>query len=247
VDNALLRFPFPPVVWTVVSVAAEFGDDHGVARNLGPSTATAAPVAVRAARPGWRDPRLWLGVAIVAICVVAGARLLGSADDTVAVWAVAADEPAGSTLVSGDLVAHRVRFADAGDLDGYFRVGDPLPDHAGLVRGVGAGELLPRGAVGAAGDSGLLQLPLAVDPAAVPAAVGTGSAVDVYVVGRGTRRAVDPAPVLSRVTVVAVVAGGALDGSTELTLAVPEQAVAAYFGRLETLSDPVVTVVGRPG
>lgn len=223
------------------------GDDHHVARNLGPSTTAEAPAAVRAARPGWRDPRLWLGVAIVAVCVVAGARLLGSADDTVEVWAVAASQPAGSTLASDDLVAHRVRFADAGDLDGYYRVGEPLPDHAALVRGVGAGELLPRGAVGAAGDSGLLQLPLAVDPAAVPAAVGTGSAVDVYVVGRNAHRAADPTPVLSRVTVVAVVPGGALDGSTELTLAVPEQAVAAYFSWLAAVSDPVVTVVGRPG
>ena len=35
------------------------------------------------------DPRLWVGVAIVAVCVVAGARLLAAADDTVAVWAVA--------------------------------------------------------------------------------------------------------------------------------------------------------------
>lgn len=206
-----------------------------------------APAAVRAARPGWRDPRLWVGVAIVAICVVVGARLLASADDTVEVWAVAADEPAGATLASGDLVAHRVRFADAADLAGYFRVGDELPDHASLIRGVGAGELLPRGAVGASGDAGLLQLPLAVDPAAVPAGTGPGSTVDVYVVGRDARRAADPSPVLSGASVVAVVPGGALDGSTELTLGVPAQAVAAYFARLAALADPVVTLVGRPG
>lgn len=206
-----------------------------------------APAAVRAARPGWRDPRLWIGIAIVAICVVGGARLLASADDTVEVWAVAADEPAGATLVSDDLVAHRIRFGDPSDATGYYRVGDPLPDHATLVRGVGAGELLPRGAVGSPGDGGLLQLPLAVDPAAVPAGVGPGSAVDVYVVGRGAHRAVDPSPVLSGVSVVAVVPGGALDGSTELTLGVPAQAVTAYFARLTGLTDPVVTLVGRPG
>lgn len=218
-----------------------------MARSLGPSTTAAAPAAVRAARPGWRDPRLWIGIAIVAICVVGGARLLASADDTVQVWAVATDQPAGATLASDDLVAHRVRFADAGDLSGYFRVGDQLPDHASLVRAVGAGELLPRGAVGAPGAGGLLQLPIAVDPAAVPSSVGPGSAVDVYVVGRAAHRAADPAPVLSDVSVVAVVPGGALDGSTELTLGVPEQAVTAYFARLTALTDPVVTLVGRPG
>lgn len=222
------------------------GEDQAVARSLGPSTAAAAPAAVRAARPGWRDPRLWVGVAIVAVCVVGGARLLGSADDTVEVWAVATDEPAGTSLTPGDLVSHRVRFADSADLAGYYQVGDPLPDHASLLRGVGAGELLPRGAVGGAGDRGLLQLPLSVDPAALPAALAPGTSVDVYVVGSGAHRAA-ATPALSDVSVVAVVPGGALDGSTELTLAVPEEAVTAYFSRLGALSDPVVTVVGRPG
>ena len=41
--------------------------------------------------PGWRDPRLWIGIAIVAVSVVAGARLLAAADDSVTVWAAAAD------------------------------------------------------------------------------------------------------------------------------------------------------------
>ena len=42
-----------------------------------------------ASPPGWRDPRLWIGVAIVAASVVVGALVLGTSDDTVAVWAAA--------------------------------------------------------------------------------------------------------------------------------------------------------------
>ena len=34
--------------------------------------------------PGWRDPRLWIGVAIVAVSVLVGALVLGTSDDTVA-------------------------------------------------------------------------------------------------------------------------------------------------------------------
>ena len=42
---------------------------------------TQAPAATRVARPGWRDPRLWIGLLIVAGSVVLGARLLAAVDD----------------------------------------------------------------------------------------------------------------------------------------------------------------------
>ena len=44
-------------------------------------------------RPGWRDPRLWVGVVLVTGSVVAGARLLAAADDMAPVWA-ASSRPA---------------------------------------------------------------------------------------------------------------------------------------------------------
>lgn len=238
------------------------GHDAKVARTLGnlstrtppPGTAPpAAPPAVRASRPGWRDPRLWLGIAIVAGCVVAGARVLGSADDTVAVWAVKADEGSGAVLTRADLVAHRVRFGSAGDLAGYYRADAALPDRLELIRGVGGGELLPRSAVGTGSASGTVQVPLAVDPAQVPPAVGTGSVVDVYVVGSSA----DPggsaamvAPALDAVTVVAAPHADQVFGSTQtrrqLTVAVPEKQAQAFFGLLAQDDDPALTVVLRP-
>jgi hypothetical protein len=212
---------------------------------------SAAPPAVRAARPGWRDPRLWLGVAIVAGCVVAGARVLGSADDTVAVWAVSADEGSGAVLTRADLVVHRVRFGSAADLADYYRADGALPDRLELVRGVGQGELLPRSAVGTA-PSGLVQVPLAVDPAQVPPGVGTGSVVDVYVVGSAADSA-DSAgavsPALDAVTVVAAPRPDEVFGSgqtrRQLTVAVPEKQAQAFFGLLAQADDPALTVVLR--
>src|SRR6478736_5540715 len=89
--------------WTPVdgrlSRSSGRGHDGAVSRNLGSSRVhPSTPTAVRATRPGWRDPRLWVGVLIVAVSVVAGARVLAAADDTVAVWAVAADAGPGAAL-----------------------------------------------------------------------------------------------------------------------------------------------------
>ena len=111
----------------------------------------AATPAQRVRRPGWRDPRLWVGVVLVAGSVVAGSRLLAAADDTVQVWAASSDLGAGARLTEEDLVAARVRFADESTLAGYFTVDDELPADLELVHGVRAGELLPRAAVGSAG------------------------------------------------------------------------------------------------
>ncbi|WP_244931942.1 hypothetical protein [Nocardioides sp. W7] len=214
---------------------------------------------MRATTSGWRDPRLWVGVAIVAVSVVAGARLLGAADDTVRVWAVAADIGPGDRLAESELVARRVRFADEADLDGYFTVDDELPADLELTRGVGDGELLPRGAVAAAGDRDRLELPVSVDPALVPASVRAGSVVSVYLSapgsaggagGAGVPDAPGPADglLLDEATVVdapPVASGFSASGRRQLVLAVAEADVERYFDQLGAVENPVLTVVRR--
>ena len=73
---------------------------------------TAPPRATRSRRPGWRNPRLLLGVVLVAGSVVLGARVLAAADDTVGVWAVSRSLPAGAAVEDGDLERRQVRFPD---------------------------------------------------------------------------------------------------------------------------------------
>ena len=85
---------------------------------------TAAPRAQRSRRPGWRNPRLLLGLLLVAASVVVGARLMAAADDTVGVWAVARDLPAGATLDDGDVQRRQVRFPDEETADGYLAADD---------------------------------------------------------------------------------------------------------------------------
>src|SRR4051794_15748511 len=56
--------------------------DHSAGRLEGHPTPTATRLSARR----WRDPRVVVGVGLVALSVLLGTTLLGAADDTVAVW-----------------------------------------------------------------------------------------------------------------------------------------------------------------
>jgi hypothetical protein len=186
-------------------------------------------------------------VAVVAVSVVAGARLLAAADDTVAVWVAADDLAAGAPLTAAGLEAHRVRFADESDLAGYFAASAPPPDGVAL-RGIGAGELVPRAAIGPAEESGTVEVPVSVEPEQVPPSVGAGSVVDVYAVGGTEDSARESRPVLEEVGVVAapdVAESFVVSGRRQLVLAVPQDEVPRFFGLLATTEAPSLTVVRR--
>jgi hypothetical protein len=212
--------------------------------SLGDATSSAGPPpATRATRPGWRDPRLWIGVALVATSVVVGSRLLAAADDSVTVWVAADDLAVGDEVTAGDLEARRIRFVDEGDLDRYVAADQALPVDVRLLRGVGEGELLPRAALGSAEDPGVLQLPISVEPALVPDSVRAGSVVHVYV--RDTARCPECAgAALESVTVVDAPSGDDLTGTRQLVLAVEQSDADRWFELLAGLEQPVVTVVG---
>ena len=214
------------------------------------------PPALRGQRPAWRDPRLWIGIVLVAASVVVGARVLAAADDTVQVWAIARDLGAGHRVEADDLVARRVRFADPDALEGYFTVDDELPADLELIRSVAAGELLPRGAVGTPDETGLVEVPVAVEPELVPPSVGPGDVVDVYVVApisadtqSGQAHQPPPdGPALTGATVVdapELASSFGTSGKRQLVLAVPEADAPAFFALLARYDAPSLTVVRR--
>jgi hypothetical protein len=122
-----------------------------------------------------------VGIAVVALCAVLGARFLGRSSDTVAVWAARGPLLEGRHVVTTDLVRRDVRFADQSDADRYVSADSDIPDEATLARDVGAGELLPRAALAAPQDHAVVEVPMSVDTGSVPATVGVGSIVDVWV------------------------------------------------------------------
>lgn len=227
-----------------------------MSRDLGISPgASVPPIATRVARPGWRDPRLWIGIALVTGSIVVGARLLAAADDTVQVWALAQDRGSGSPVVSDDLSVQRVRFAEGAALDRYFPADEPVPADLVLTRAVGAGELLARSAVGEVDAEEVLQVPLEVDPNRVPPDVETGSVVDVWVSdGAGLAKGATSeelevnGPALSEVTVVAAPEYDdtfAVTGARQLVVAVDDRGAAEFERLLSSLQDPVIRILQR--
>jgi hypothetical protein len=212
-----------------------------------------APPARRASTPGWRDPRLWVGLAIVAASVFAGALVLGSSDDTVPVWVASASLGAGESLTSGQLAVRRVRFADAGDATLYLRADQQLPAGLHLSRDVGAGELVPRAAVTTASGPELREVPVSVAADQVPGGLTTGDRVDVYV-RPSAQTACQAAPVcqgrpaLSGVGVLDAPAADdqfGSDGTRPVVLAMTPRQARRFFGLLATTQAATLTLVGR--
>lgn len=213
------------------------------------STAGAEPpAATRVGRPTWRDPRLWVGVALVAGSVLAGARLLAHADDSVSVWAARADLGAGRVLAADDLTVREVRFVDPDDQQVYLLADQPFPTDLRLARDLGAGELVARSALGAAGDPDLLTVPLAVPALAVPPDVAAGARVDVWVTTEDAEGGSVARPLLTDVLVVAAPTRSDAFGSSgdrQLVLGV-DRAQERQLGRtLAAVGDQAITVVGR--
>jgi SAF domain len=212
-----------------------------------------APVARRASSPHWRDPRLWLGLAIVAASVVVGSLVLGSSDETVPVWAAAHPLGAGHVLTADDLSLRRVRFDDPAAASLYLSADHQLPPDLTLRRDIGAGELVPRAALGATAGPQLRQVPVSVSPGQVPASLRIGDAVDVYV--RPDARAVcqassacDGRPAVSAVRVLAdppVDEAFGSDGSRTLVLGMSPAQARRFFTMLATTDGAGLTVVGR--
>jgi hypothetical protein len=152
-------------------------------------------------------------------------------------------------------VAQRVRFEDRGALAGYFTVDDELPADLELTRSVGRGELLPRAAVGTPDETGLVEVPIAVEPELVPPDVESGDVVDVYVVAPigadadgKEEQPPPPGPAITGATVVAapeLASSFGTSGKRQLVLGIDADAAPAFFALLARYDTPSLTVVRR--
>lgn len=189
-------------------------------------TALPGPRALRLRRPSWRDPRLVVGLLLVAVSVAAGSWLVDAAQGATPVW-VARD-----TLTPGtELSASRLEVADvrlgATQLGGYLDANEPVPEGLVALRTVAAGELVPRAAVGQSALLDVRPVPVTVpDPGS---AVAEGGIVDLWFVpvpGEG-----EPDVLARGLTVDEVTApGGAFSqGQTVVHVLVPEAGLPAVL------------------
>ncbi len=150
-----------------------------------------SPPATRARSVGWLDPRLLLGVLLVLGSVVAGSRVLASADQSQQVWAVTRDLAPGAVLTDADLQSVRVRLFDSAGR--YVSAVSAKPLGYVLRRGLGAGELLPAASVGRPGaDVSFRSVAVAVSRGHLPPDLAAGQQVDVYVTPDDRGRAASP-------------------------------------------------------
>lgn len=178
-----------------------------------------APSASRLSRARWLDARLLIGLLLVLLSVVVGAKVFADADQRVEVWSVTRDLGADSPLDGGDLQATAVNLSGA--TERYLSASQKL-DGLVLTRPLGRGELVPVSAVATGGGAQKRRLVIEVDRFGV-AGLQKGRVVDVYVV-RETPSGEQPSPpqlVLSGVTVAEdVKSGGSAFGGSGSTAGV---------------------------
>jgi len=182
--------------------------------TVGTSASPASAWAARLRRPRWTDPRLLVGLVLVALATVTGSRVVAAADDTEPVWAVSSSVRAGDPLRPADLVATPTRIGiDGAGASAYLSAGS-VPPSGIFTRDLAAGELVPAAAVGADTGGRGVEVPLSVEPGAAPANLAPGDLVDVWAVPPESAAALEAPPraaqVLSGVEVAAVAgpAGG---------------------------------------
>jgi len=133
-----------------------------------------APIAGRLRRPGWRDPRLLLGLLLIAVSVTAVTATVRAADETTPYYAARSTLTPGAIVTRDDVKVVRVR------LEGgtYVAPGDE-PWGKVVARVIGRDELLPAGALTAPDNFAARTIAVRTT---LPLADGidAGSVVDIY-------------------------------------------------------------------
>lgn len=211
-----------------------------------PTTTPESPAARRLTLRRWRDPRLWVGLLLVASSVVVGARVLAAADDTVGVWAAARDVRAGAPLTAADVLVEQVRFTDAATAGSYLPADRPVPMDAVVARDLSAGELLARAAI-ATREGSAFELPVVVGPEGAAEDLHVGDVVDVWVGPQAGSGSDAPARrMLSGVPVVGAARSSGPFGETatrQVLLGLGEDTVAGLGSVLGTMSSGSVVLV----
>lgn len=166
-------------------------------------------------RPLAFDPRLVIGLALVAASVAGVVAVVSAMDETTEVLSAAEPLSPGDRIGSHELVVVDVRLATAA---GHYLVPGDVPEEGLVVsRAVGEGELVPLDAVGSSDGLRLASLVLEV-AGTLAASVQPGSLVDVWAAREleGGRFG-PPAVIASGATVVRLVESDSIVSGGEAT------------------------------
>ena len=162
----------------------------------------AEPTAKRLQRPSWRDARLLVGVVLVLLGTVLGARLIAGADDTTPMYAASTTIRPGDRLTADNLRRVDVQLGD--ESARYLGATSAVADDSYALREVPEGELVPASAVGSRSAVSVQPVTIEVD-ASSARGLPAGALVDVWVSPRDTQstqeRYLDATLTLQRVSV----------------------------------------------
>jgi|SRR5690625_486362 len=136
------------------------------------------PEAPRIRRPGWRDPRLIVGILLVAISVTGVVTLIQSTDEREGYWAASTDLVPGAKVTADDF--HVVQASMSESSEQYWAAEDALPSEFLVSSTILQGELLPQRQVSETDPDGRQQVGIRVSED-MPSAVNIGSRVDVWI------------------------------------------------------------------
>ncbi len=208
------------------------------------------PTAKRLQRPSWRDARLLVGVVLVLLGTVLGARLVAGADDTTPMYATATAVRPGDHLTADNLRRVDVRLGD--ESARYLTAVSAVPEDTYALRDIPEGELVPASAVGSRSAVSVQPVTVEVD-ASSARGLPANASVDVWVSPRDTQstqeRYLDATLALQRVSVSPVVQDSGRFGAASSTMAVqlrvPRDKVAEVIAAVDKQSR--FTLVPVPG
>lgn len=166
-------------------------------------------------RPRLRDPRLAIGLVLVAGAVALGSWAVADAGRGVPLYAAKGVLTPGDRITDATLVVVDARVPGATGV--YLDAGAGLPPDAVVTRVVGAGELVPVAAIGTAGDLDARPVGLSV-PGPLSASVVKGAVVDLWLTAPATNeRPPSPAVVAGGLVVAAVTQAEGLFAASSTT------------------------------
>jgi len=139
------------------------------------------------------DPRLLIGIVLVAGSTAGVWALVSGLDDSAEVYAVRETVTPGTRLDAGDLSLESARL---GASAGHYLTPSELPEQGLVVtRTIGAGELVPDSAVDAVDRAGLATVVVS-SRAPLPSELAVGATVDVWAASEIEQGAYEPPAVL---------------------------------------------------
>lgn len=209
-----------------------------------------SPKATRLGSPSWLDGRLVLGVLLVLVSVLVGAKVLAGADTSQQVWVASHDLAPGTVITGADLHEGKVRLY--GTSRHYLAGSRPI----GYVvrRAVSSDELVPADSLSQPGqDAPRREITLPVAVGHLPPDLGRSDQVDVYVTPddksakRSTARdAYAPRLVLTGLTVSRVVRSGGLGSSGQDQPVVLSVDPGQVLTLVQAMSDGTIDLVRVP-